>query len=518
MKNKIFAAIAALLFTSLFYSCSEEFLELEPLDQEVTTNFYRTQEEAYQALVAIYDVLTYQSTPGVSWAPFITVSDALSDDAFAGGGDANDGADFDQLNKWNISTTSVVAHSIWIKNYIGVYRANLYLEVIEDIEATDEFKQRTIAEAKFLRAYFYLEQVRFFENIPLILETISGPSEYIQPQSAPQEVYNQIAKDLVEAIPDLPEVVPADEAGRITKWAAQGLLARAYLFYDGVYGGNLEAGDVIVDRTYVLTQLEDLIQNSGHDLFDDYSLNFSLEGEFGVESVFEISYGDSPEWWDWEYARGGNGNLAAQMQGPRVAGSDNWDRGWSFAPVNHKLALFMAGDPRFEHTILLEEELDGTLTKGYQHTGYFSKKYSSDAEHWGSGGQFELNRTANHRVIRFSDVLLMAAELDSPSKQDYLDRVRDRVGLESVTATMENILRERRLELSLEGIRLYDVLRQGTAYANQEFSHSGIRGPNYEGDQQIFDVSFDPATRGFLPIPQTEMDLMEGAFTQNDGY
>ncbi len=518
MKNKIFAAVAALLFTSLFYSCSEEFLDLEPLDEEVTSNFYRTQEEAYQALVAIYDVLTYQSTPGVSWAPFITVSDVLSDDAFAGGGDANDGANFDQLNQWNISTTSVVAHSIWIKNYIGVYRANLYLEVIDDIEASDEFKQRTIAEAKFLRAYFYLEQVRFFENIPLILETISGPSEYIQPQNTPQEVYNQIALDLVEAIADLPEEVSAEEAGRITKWAAQGLLARAFLFYDGVYGGSLEAGDVTVDRTYALAQLEDLIQNSGHDLFDDYSLNFSLDGEFGVESVFEISYGDSPEWWDWEYARGGNGNLAAQMQGPRVSGSDNWDRGWSFAPVNHKLALFMEDDPRFEHTILLEEELDGTLSKGYQHTGYFSKKYSSDAEHWGSGGQFELNRTANHRVIRFSDVLLMAAELDSPSKQDYLDRVRDRVGLESVPATMENILRERRLELSLEGIRLYDVLRQGTAYANQEFTHSGIRGPNYEGDQQIFDVTFNPATRGFLPIPQTEIDLMEGAFTQNDGY
>ncbi len=518
MKNKIFATIAALLFTTLFYSCDDDFLELKPLDQEVTTNFYRTQDEAYQALVAIYDVLTYQDTPGISWAPFITVSDVLSDDAFAGGSDANDGFVFNQLNQWNIPTTSVVAHAIWIKNYIGVYRANLYLEVIDGIEASDAFKRRTIAEAKFMRAYFYLEQVRFFENIPLLLETIKGPSEYIQPQSNPEAVYNQIALDLVEAIADLPETVPAGEAGRITKWAAQGLLARTFLFYNGVYGSNLSAGNVTVDRAYALAQLEDLIQNSGLDLFEDYSHNFSLVGEFGIESVFEISYGDSPEWWAWEYIRGGNGNLAAQMQGPRVSGSSNWNRGWSFAPVNHKLAIFMEGDPRFEHTILTEEEIDGILTKGYQHTGYFSKKYSSDAEHWGSGGQFELNRTANHRVIRFSDVLLMAAELDSPNKQEYLDRVRARVGLESVPATMENILRERRLELSLEGIRLYDVLRQGVSDATQEFTHSGIRGPNYEGDQQIFDVTFAPATRGFLPIPQTEIDLMEGAFTQNDGY
>lgn len=510
--------VFALLIPLLFIGCSDDFLDLNPLDQEVTANFYHTEDHAFQALVAIYDVLTYQSTPGVAWAPFLTASDALSDDAFAGGSDPNDGFHWDELSNHNISTTNPLAHSIWIKNYIGVFRANLYLEVIDGIDASDSFKSRTIAEAKFMRAYFYFEQVRFFENIPLLTATLSGPSEYSQEQNTPQEVYDQIALDLVEAISDLPESVPPDEAGRITKWAAQGLLTRAFLFYNGVYGANLNAGNVVVDRAFVLAQLEDLIANSGHDLFEDYSHNFSLVGEFGIESVFEISYGDTPVWWDWGYPRGGNGNLAAQMQGPRVTGSSNWNRGWSFAPVSHKLSEFLSGDPRYEYTILREEELDGTLTKGYQHTGYFSKKYSSDAEHWGTGGQFELNRTCNFRVIRFSDVLLMAAELESPNAQQYLDRVRARVGLDPVPATPENIYRERRLELSLEGIRYYDVLRRGIDYANQEFTHSGIRGPNYEGDQQIFDVTFNPATRGFLPIPQTEMDLSAGVFVQNAGY
>jgi len=121
-------------------------------------------------------------------------------------------------------------------------------------------------------------------------------------------------------------------------------------------------------------------------------------------------------------------------------------------------------------------------------------------------------------VIRFSDVLLMAAELGSPNAQTYLDRVRARVGLGSVPATMENIMKERRLELSLEGIRYFDVLRQGIAYASQEFTVVGLRGPNYVGDQQLFDVTFDAAPKGFLPIPQTEVDLSAGAFTQNDGY
>ena len=521
-KHNLLSAIALVLLMH-FTACDKDFLDLKPLDQETSSNFYQTEEQAFQALVAIYDALTIQSTPGYlpneGWVPLVTVADVLSDDAFGGGdSDGNDGLNYNQLNNHNIPTTNPLAHSLWVKNYTGIYRANLFLEIINDIEASAEFKKRTIAEAKFMRAYFYLELVRFFENVPLLTATIKGPSEYSQAQNTPQEVYNQIALDLVQAIADLPEMVDAAETGRITKWAAQGLLARTFLFYNGVYGGNLTAGNTVVDRSYVLQQLEDLILNSGHDLFEDYSLNFRLAGQFGVESVFEISHGDTPLWWDWGYPQGGNGNLAAQLQGPRVGVSQNWNRGWSFATVSHKLSEFLKDDPRYVHTIVKQEQLDGVLQKGYQHTGYYSRKYTSDAEHWGSGGQLELNRTCNFRVIRFSDVLLMAAELDSPNKQQYLDRVRARVGLPGVPATLENIYRERRLELSLEGIRYFDVLRRGIDYASQQFTHSGIRGPNYEGDQQIFNVTFNPATRGFLPIPQTEIDLSAGRFIQNSGY
>lgn len=512
MKKSIYI-IALLTIATIFSSC-KDFLELDPLSDEVQTNFYETEEDAQLALVAIYDALTYQSSPGIAWAPFLTVADMLSDDAYAGGSDASDGLEENELNTHTINTTNPMVHSLWLKNYVGIYRANLYLEVIDDINVSDEFKTRTIAEAKFLRAYFYLELVRFFENIPLLTNTLAGSSEYPQQQNTPQEVYNQIALDLEEAINDLPETVPGVEAGRVTKWAAQALLARTYLFYNGVYGGDLQAGDKSISASVVLSYLEELITSSGHTLFDNYEDNFKLIGEFGVESVFEISYGDESLWWDWEYVRGGNGNLSAQMQGPRVSGSDNWNRGWSFAPVSHKLASDLFSDPRYEYTILTEDELDGALVKGYQHTGYYSKKYSSDAEHWGSGGQFELNRTCNFRVIRYSDVLLMAAELGSGNAQSYLDQVRARVGLASIPATPENIMAERRLELSLEGIRYFDILR---TQEYDELSHFVI-GPNYTDDDVLYQVTFNTATKGFLPIPQTEMDLSAGNFNQNPGY
>lgn len=508
----------ALLLIGFFTSCSKDFLDLKPLDQEVTSTFYKTEDQAMMALVSVYDVLGYQESAGAGWAPFIVISDVLSDDSYAGGADANDGQDEDECNNFNIPTTSSIARSIWIKNYIGIYRANLLLEKIGDVDATDEFKTRIIAECKFLRAYFYFEQVRYFENIVLLTKIIKGPSEYGQNQAAPADVYNQIALDLVEAMAGLPVTIPSDEAGRVTKWAAQALLARAYLFYNGVYGNDLMAGATEISNATVLAYLEDLITNSGHDLFENYADNFHLVGEYGKESVFEISYGDTPPWWDWGYVRGGEGNLSAQMLGPRVTGSNNWNRGWSFGTVSQKLVDELENDPRLEYTVLSQEEIDGTLDKGYQHTGYFSKKYSSDAEHWGSSGQFELNRTCNHRVIRYSDVLLMAAELGSPNAQTYLDQVRARVGLGSIPATPENIYKERHLELALEGIRYFDVIRKGMDYASQQLTYSGISGPNYIGDQSIFDVVFKSVTRGFLPIPQTEIDLSGGRFVQNDGY
>ncbi len=514
MKNKIIYLITLLL--PVLFGCSEDFLDRQPLDVQVSSNFYETEEDAVQALVAVYDVLQYQSVK--AWAPFQMISDVLSDDAYGGGADANEGKVPDEINNFKTKSTNEMVHSIWARNYIGIYRANLLLERINDIDASDEFKDRVVAECKFLRAYFHLELVRYYENVPLLTETIKGPSEYNQTQNTPKEVYDQIALDLVDAIPDLPTELPPNELGRITRWAAESLLGRTYLFYNGVYGQDLEAGTTTVDDVKALEYLEDVINNSGHDLLEDYSNNFRSAYEFGIESIFEISHGDSPPWWDWNYTIGGEGNLAAQMQGPRVTGSTNWNRGWSYAPVTQSLVDAMTGDPRFSATILREADLDGALVKGYQHTGYFSRKYTSDAEHWGADGQFEHNRTCNYRVIRFSDVLLMAAELGSANAQTYLDRVRDRVGLTSIPVSLDNIYNERRLELALEGIRYFDVIRRGMTYAGQELTMIGERGPNFEGDQSIFDVTFDPATKGFLPIPQVEIDLSGGTFIQNEGY
>ena len=509
-----------ILFVALTYSsCSEDFIDKQPIDRVVSSNFYQTQAQAMEALVATYDALGFQSTPGVAWAPLTTVSDFLSDDAFGGGSDANDGLEADQLNRFRIPPQNTFLHAIWLKNYTGIYRANLFLSVIDGIEdATPEFVTRSTAEVKFLRAYFYLELVRFFENIPLVTQVLNDPADFSIPQASPQETFDLIASDLVDAINGLPDNIPATETGRVSKWSASALLARAFLFSNDIYGTNMETESLTVDRAQALSFLEDLINSGNFALLENYGDIFRLASEFSAESVLEIPHGDNPNWFDWGYVRGGEGNLAAQMQGPRVTGSDLWNRGWSFAPVSQDLIDAFGNDPRLQETITFEDEIDGNLVTGYQHTGYYSKKYSSDAEHWGDGGQFEHNRTCNYRVIRYSDVLLMAAELGSPNAQSYLDQVRTRAGLPSVPATQDNIFEERRLELALEGIRYFDLVRKGNDVLSRELNEQGIRGPNYLGDQITFDVQFNEATNGFMPIPQTEIDLSAGVFVQNPGY
>ena len=520
MKIKIINKITLLaLVFFLAASCSQDFLDKQPLDQRVESNFYQTQADAEEALIAVYDVIGWNTVVG--FHPLPMFADIASDDSYAGGASRNDAPNIIEVDQHNIRTTNGEILGLWKKYYTGIYRANLYLEKIEGIDADPDFISRSVAEVKFIRAYYYFDLLRVFENVPLLTETLKSQADYSQPQATPEQIYNQIATDLVEAIPGLPEVIPATENGRVSKWAAKALLAKLYLHVNGVYGANPNGGGKTIDQAAALAELEDVIANSGHRLLDNYAANFSKEGEFSVESVFEISYSDARPWYDWGYIQGGEGNIAIQMQGPRVddPGLEAYERGWSFAPVTQSLYdAFEDGDPRREATILHQDEFVGGLTIGYQHTGYFTKKYTTTKEYKPAEGQLELNWGNNYRVIRYSDVLLMAAELGSPNAQDYLDQVRARVGLPSVPATLDNIYQERRVELALEGHRYFDLLRRGLDVAEAAISVSGEIGPLYQGDAQEFDVVFKPVKKGLFPIPQTEVDISNGVYKQNTGY
>jgi hypothetical protein len=514
MKNisKYTTTIILAGFLTLGGTGCKKFLELSPLDNRVDQNFYKTEKDANEALNSVYDALQWHTNAGGGgFSPDPMMADIASDDSYAGGGSRSDSPEMIQIDQQKLLSTNSLVRVYWANHYTGIYRANLLLQKLPGITMSDETKAKIAAECKFLRAFFYYDLAKWFGNIPLILAP-QTPSEYCTAQATPAETFNQIAKDLVEAISVLDKSDLRTSKAHATRWSAQGLLGRIYLFYKGVYKGELQAGTVAVNGQYVLTQLQDLITNSGHDLLAVYGDNFTKANEFSKESVWEISYSSDNPWFDWNYIQGGEGNMQPQMEGPRVEGDPNYNTGWSFAPVTQQLYnAFEANDPRRTATIInMETELKGKVTPGYQHTGFFAKKYTTTNEYRTTAGQYELNWGNNYRAIRFSDVLLMAAELDitngGTQAQNYFNRVRNRVSMPAKTVTLANIYQERRVELALEGLRYWDLLRQGLNVASQTITIQGQRGPGYVGDQVDYNVTFNQTTRGLFPVPQSELD------------
>jgi hypothetical protein len=500
--------------------CSKDYLTLDPQGTVFASNYYTTLDRVEESLVSTYDVLGWQKGPGLAWSPYLTLVEAMSDDAYGGGQDAGDGAEEDEFNRFTFSTANEVIRSIWKRNYFGIYRANFTIEKAMALEGVDPTEvDRIVAEAKFLRAFYHFELVRFFENIKLLDFVPEADADVKIPQSSPTEVYNFIASDLVDAIPNLPTTIGT---GKATKWAAQSLLARVYLFEKGFYGNGITAGSQAIDDTYVLTQLNDVIDNSGHELLADYDQLFLAANEYCIENVFEVGYAGEPVGGDWGTEQFIEGNLAAQMMGPRVTGGSTYYRGWAFAMISDKLYQDMQGDPRLDATILTETQIlseTGTSlnTGSYQYTGLYNNKYTTRLEDRGTIGTPELHNMTNYRVIRFADVLLMAAEISQDVS--FLNRVRDRVGLAPLASYSEDALfEERRKELAGEGLRYYDVMRRGLATAQQELTITNDIGTFYTGDAADYEVQFDAGFSGFLPIPQAEIELADGTLKQNEGY
>jgi starch-binding outer membrane protein, SusD/RagB family len=542
-KNLFYLAFLMLLVSM---GCSKSFLELSPPSQIEETNFFKTELQANQALAAVYHVLQWGNinrghTPMVGWA------EAASDDAYAGGGSSSDAVGVKGLDNFQATAaapfnqTDGTYGSVWSIYFQGVARANVYLANIGKVATTDDFKNETSAEAKFLRAQFYFDLVRWFENVPLLTEPLTDPAKYNQPQAAPQTTLNQIAKDLVEAMAYLPKKSIKANNGHATYWSASALLARVYLFGKGVYGTDLNAGTVTIDAAKTRAYLDELISPAaGFNLIPVYSDVWRKANEMGVESVWEVDHSNLA------YLSGSTSNQY-QAQGnynvlyfaPRGV-SGFYTAGFSNAiPTESLYQEFETTpivDPRRAATILIlnstADAQSASFIRGWQHTGYFNNKYNSTAEYKTSSGLNDINWGQNNHVIRFSDVLLMASELyigvDQTKADLYLNRVRTRAGLPNRVATIDNIRHERRVELAGEGVRYFDLLRYGLPYAKQMIDASSLVGPLYNGGgtfnagvstpPNAFQMNWDVTKKGHLPIPPNEVILSNGVLKQNPGY
>ncbi|MDD4968923.1 MAG: RagB/SusD family nutrient uptake outer membrane protein [Paludibacter sp.] len=541
---KLNIIIAGALTLGLFASCSDSFLTSVPKSQLLDENFFKTEADAEMALVGCYD--GYQRTS--STFGIYMVASVASDECFGGTG-ANDGRGFqllDRLDKSQSPADNNIFNDVWSNYYKAIFRCNNLLQKLPTIpswKSTDDSvnnvtKKRIEGETRFLRANMYFDLVRLFENVPLL----TVPSVGIIPQANPSDVYKLIASDLTFAAKNIPanaypKAQAATNDGRVTRYAAEALLARVYLFYTGYYGKD----DLGVTKPEVLAGLEDVVASNEFDTIPYKKLwpaasyipvpatntldKTGYAGKGNKEVVFAQKFNGTT---DYNGNNDGNGWLV--MMGMRSLNFSPYGKGWGACTVNPQLVnAYPSGDKRRTASVidLVGENIQSlfNIADQREYTGYTVKKYTPTALPDGTsdtGGlkDFQVSQDQDYVLIRYADVLLMAAELGSPNATAYFNKVHTRAGLTAVaTVSLSDIQTERRFEFAFEGIHYWDLLRTGLdnaanviAAAAQTVKSAGI------DDEVTYDVTKIKATRGFMQIPNTQITLSGGVLKQNQGW
>lgn len=489
---------AMLLALMLISGSCKDFLDKVPQGNLTQENFPVTEADALLATNAVYSTLRnwFYHSGGYP------ILDIMSDDAHKGSNPADQSNNVGPYDDFTMSTSQDGLSRWWSAVYEGIKRANVVIEKVPDVEMDETLKNRYIAEAKFLRGLYYFDLVRSWGGVPIV--TTTNP-ELNLPRATSDEVYDLIISDLTDAINFLPEKTelnPADY-GRATKGAAKALLSKVYLFH----------GDYPEAAQYAL----EVIQADIYFLDPDYAHTFSLAGQYNSESVFEIGA------IEFEGTENG-GNQYANNQG--VRGTPN--RGWGFnRPSINLRDSFEPGDPRMEGTIIfLGEVLDGITIIGDGSTPDITYTDETNTvikeiecynqKVWIPGNTTSEQWGHNRRLLRYAEVLLIAAEALNENGQSaealtYLNQVRERARqgnndiLPDITETNKDalrllILKERRAELAMEGVRFWDLVR--TKQASQ------VLGP----------LGFQTNKHELLPIPQSEIDISQGTLVQNPGW
>ena len=481
------------LASTLLLSCSDDFVNVNSEDEN-SENFFNTEEDYQNALIGAYDLLQSSYLN-------VMLGEIASDNTLAGGESATDVPGIQEIDDMIHTPINDQLRDIWNWMYGGVNRANYILEFKDKIDFPN--KANVLGQATFLRAYYYFELVKFFGDVPLAVDQrlLFGDQNTIDRTPA-AEVYAQIELDLIFAADNLP--LTQTQTGRVTKGAAQALLGKVYL-YQSKY-------------SLAAPVLDDVINSGVYDLVADYSTLFENDNENNVESVFEIQYTDV-EGAGFGCLQCSEGNVAIGFNGPRNFNGPLFESGFSFnVPTQEVFDAFDQDDARREFAILdivafaeANSDFNGgagvTFTEGFEHTGYFNRKYIPRVGDTNIGDQ-NLTNPGNYRAIRFADVLLMGAEAHNQGDgndelaRQYLNRVRERTTLSDVNASgsalTQAIYNERRLELVGEGHHFFDLVRTGRAAQEIE--------------------GFTAGKNELFPIPLVEIQLAGNRWLQNPGY
>lgn len=474
-------SIAILFVLSSLMGC--EVLEQTPESSFTPENFYKNADDARAAVSAVYDPLNSADLYNqVMWI----LQDQATDDAEWGGGRSTANQAKNDLDKYTFTPATSTFQSIWSTTYRGINRANTVISRVPSIPMPDDLKNRYIAEAKFMRAFYYFTLVRLFGGVPLQLQETTSLNNLNVSRAPAEEVYKQIVQDFTDAETVLPVSYTAGDRGRATKGAAKAFLAKVYLTRQEWAKASAKAKEVM-----------DL--GAGYDLWANFADVFSIANENGKESIFEIQ------------SIGGGFGEGSWMQGYMRPNFDrvNGVAGFGDDPATENLyRAYRSDDRRRNVTIRLYSATSTPAAPAsVLFPGYVAKYLDPTATANGEGGN-------NFPILRYADLLLMYAEArneQAPNDAEAytaINRVRNRAGIPNLTPNLsqaqfrDSLLLERRLELAFEGHRWYDLAR-----TKRLISAMRAQNPTIKVEERHY----------LFPIPQTERDA-NPQLTQNDGY
>lgn len=453
MKKVIISILAAMAFSS----CND-FIDLKPIDFPTEETFYKDVKGLEGAIIGIYDELQSNDQYG---AKFMTLMEVRGDNVKNDNSGASGGITY-QIEVFTETPANSNLSGSWLSLYKTIYRCNLVLQNLENVQMTEEQCAQIAGQASFVRALCYFNLVRLWGAVPVVTKTQTVAEARNNKRAAVTEVYDLIIKDLAVA-KGLPEVWPESERGRATSYAARALLAKVYL-----YMKNYQ--EVVNELTPVIAAI-----HAKRDLaLVPMPQTFPNDLKTSKDIIFAV-----------QYLKGGVGESAHQNN--RYRNNDNGN-------------IISLEQSEFESNADNRKALVAPTGSG-KRPGKFDAPATNN------------ETSADFPVLRCAEVMLMYAEaaneLSASPGQDALDAlnaVRTNADLPGKTLAelstkdlfRQAVYKERRLELALECDRWFDIVRTG---------QMATVFPGISTYRQLY------------PVPQTEIEnVNDKTGWQNEGY
>lgn len=516
-KTLSLAVLMALLGSS---ACQDKLEQVNP-NQQTTSTFWQSQDDALKGITAAYLSLAVDGG-------YMRSTNILLDTR---GDDARSNSPWDQMynsGRFALSTANDAIYG-WVygAHYEGASKANQVIDYVPNITMDEGTKQRILGQAYFLRGLYFYHLVNMFGSVSLPLTSVKTKADFTVKQSTVAEGWAQVIADFKKAADLLPvsydNVTGIDkgQTGRATKGAALGFLGKAYLF----------------NKNYqeAANQFKAVMDLGVYDLMADYHDNFTDRNENNKESLFEVQFsreagGTELNWGGEPLPSWGRTSARAITYAPRGFGwTDVQPTRSAFNEFMQEKTAAGQDDPRLVSTILYNKP----GLKLYNQE--FSKKYGGNPADLndlfcgkyqnydnGRSDEYDWRSGINERLLRYSDVLLMQAEClnelgRTVEAYPLIQRVRSRVGLPDLAKAKPNLTQaqmrdqlahERLLEFSLEGHRFDDIRRWGWLQDATKLAELKVRDPEF--------ATYQPG-REYYPIPQREIDNNPGV-KQNTSY